>query len=167
VKRGGGGASGWTPVPAPVDAGGSIRGESSTMGDGGKGERGGEGERCGLSVRMGGPGGDVTHARSTVNVSAIRQTRKLPRVSTPCISNAPNFPIATPALDPFPHPRAMSPFSPPRILLPADACNSPMLNATFASLHLHGTPHALSPTASPANPPLTPRAQRFVYSPCI
>jgi hypothetical protein len=158
--------SGWRPgVLAPVNAGGSIRGESSTMGDGWKGERG-EGERCGLSVRMGGEQnggggeGDVTHACSTVNVSAIRQTHEPPRVSTPCISN-PNFPIATPALDSSPHPRAMSPFPPPRILRPADACNSPMLNSQHSPLSTFMEPHTRSlppppPRESPADPPPTP-----------
>jgi len=63
------------------------------------------------------------------------------------ISNAPNFPIATPCsgpLSPFSPPatRAMSPLPPPRILL----CRQmrairPMLNATFDSLHLRRAPH--------------------------
>lgn len=55
--------------------------------------------------------------------------------------------------------RAMSPFPSLRILLPADACNSPMLNATFTSLHLREAPtRALlfPPHSSARHPPPDP-----------
>lgn len=68
-RRHGRGGGQWEDACAALaDTGGSIRCERSTMG---AGER--EEERCGLSVRTE-DRGDVTHARGTVNASAIRQT---------------------------------------------------------------------------------------------
>lgn len=74
----------------------------------GRQEGGREKEGCGLGRYVRGTKGDVTHARGTVNASAIRQTHETPSPSfflslslppslPPRISNAPNFPIATPA----------------------------------------------------------------------
>lgn len=90
----------------------------------------------------------------------LSDKRTKPPRSHPVYLEHTEFPPLPPLpLDSPPHPRAVSPFPPPRILLPADACNSPMLNATFASLHLREAPRAFSsPRESPANPPLTPRA---------
>lgn len=66
---------------------------------------------------------------------------------------SPSPPLEAPLRPPGP---AMTPFPPPRILLllPADACNSPMLNATFASLStLRSTCLPPSSLFSPPPPP--------------
>lgn len=79
-----------------------------------------------------------------------------PPSAAPYLERVPNFPIAAPRGRP-PYP-AMTPFPPPRILLlllPADACNSPMLNATFASLH-SARSTCLPPPVLPLQPPPPP-----------
>lgn len=141
----------WEDGAALVDAGGSIRGERSAM----RGtrereiewrserEREGGKKRGAVSTREG--QGDVTHARGTVNASAIRQTHETCPSSAPFgrrvsrthrISPLPPLEVPPRRFPPASFYLAMTPFPPPRILLlPADACNSPMLNATFASLH--------------------------------
>lgn len=98
-------------------------------------------------IHAGGRGRDVTHARGTVNASAIRQMHEtLPLPSA--ISSAPNFPD-------------YSSLSRQRYLLlllflllfyQAHACNPPMLNATFASPSIYIRP--TSPSSPPDEPSL-------------
>lgn len=79
----------------------------------------------------GGRGRDVTHARGTVNASAIRQMHETPPPYFECTK----------------FPRLLFSISPtlPSPLPPAHGCNPPMLNATFASPPIYIRPHVSLP----------------------
>lgn len=121
-------------------------------------------------IHAGGRGRDVTHARGTVNASAIRQMHETlppPPLLPSAISSAPNFPD-------------YSSLSRQRYLLhlllhllfhQAHACNPPMLNATFASpsiyLHSSNPPHPTPPPPPLMNhrpAPLFPSRSHFLPS---
>ena len=111
-----------------------------------------EKEGCGLGRYVRGTKGDVTHARGTVNASAIRQTHEAPSLPPPHPPTAylerTEFPHCYPPARALSLPSHLLPparcplYHPPRILL----CRQmrairPMLNATFDSLHLRRAPH--------------------------
>lgn len=127
--------SGWTWCPCSWMLEGLFAARDRQGGLGGKVRE----ERERGAVCTGVPEGDVTHARGTVNASAIRQTHEPPCPHLLYLERTE-----------FPHCHPCSRFSPPPILPSADACNSPMLNATFTSLHLRGALHTRFPAATPA-----------------
>lgn len=100
-------------------------------------------------IHAGGRGRDVTHARGTVNASAIRQMHET-------LSPPPPPPLRYFERTKFPRlffsiSPTLPPPPPPLPPLQAHACNPPMLNATFASPSIYIRPTS-PPHPSPSSP---------------